>query len=84
MVLVCQIYLKSQTPELCQFHLWREHILMRPQVCIVSRRIGTQSSGSLAVPVTFWPVFLAVAGLAVNLRLVRCHRGAVQPFPAAH
>lgn len=63
---------------------WVGHVLVRPQVRAASWRLRAQGPGSLPVPVTFGPVFPAVAGLAVNLRLVRRHRGAVQPFPAAH
>lgn len=64
--------------------MWRGHVLTRLQVFVVSWRIRAQGPGSLPVAVAFGPVFLAVAGLAVNLRLVRGHRDAVQPFPAAH
>ena len=63
---------------------FKEHTPLRLQVCVLSRRIRAQSSSSLSVSVAFWPIFLAVTGLAVNLGLVRCDRGAVQPFPAAH
>lgn len=61
-----------------------EHLLVRLLVGLLSWRIRAQSSGSLPVPVPFGSIFLAVTGLAVDLRLVRCHRGAVQPLSAAH
>lgn len=59
-------------------------LLMRLLVSVLSRRIRAQSSSSLPISVAFWPIFLAIAGLAVNLRLVCCDCGAVQPLSAAH
>ena len=64
--------------------LWPGHVLTRLQLCAVSWGIRAQGPGSLPVAVAFGPVFLAIAGLAVDLGLVRRHRDAVQPFPAAH
>lgn len=78
--LLCMKWPFNESPALCLC----EHVLVRLQVDVVSWRIGAQSSGSLSVSVAFWPVFLAVAGLAVDLGLVRRDRGAVQPLPAAH
>lgn len=61
----------------------RGHVLVMLRALVV-RRVRAQRSGSLPVSVALWPVFLAVAGLAVDLRLVRRHGGAVQRLPAAH
>lgn len=57
---------------------------MRLQVCVLSKRVRAQSSSSLPITVALWPIFLAVAGLAVDLRLVCSDSGAVQAFSAAH
>lgn len=59
-------------------------VLMRLQVYVLPRGVRAQGPGSLSISITFWPVFLAITGLAVNLRLVRCHGGAVQTLSAAH
>lgn len=53
-------------------------------MCVLAGGVRTQSPGALAIPVALWPILLAVAGLAVDLRVVRSHGGAVQAFPAAH
>lgn len=51
---------------------------------VLAGGVRAQRPGTLAVAVAFWPILLAIAGLAVDLRVVRSHRGAVQAFPAAH
>lgn len=60
------------------------NVLLRLQVCVLSKRVRAQSTSSLPITIALWPIFLAVAGLAVDLRLVRSNSGAVQAFSAAH
>ena len=54
------------------------------KVQVLPGGVWTQRSGAPSIAVAFWAVFLAVAGLAVDLWLVCCHRCAVQSFPAGH
>lgn len=53
-------------------------------MCVRAGGVRAQRPGALTVAIAFWPILLAIAGLAVDLRLVRGHRGAVQAFPAGH
>lgn len=46
--------------------------------------VGAEASCPLAEADAFGAVFPPVTGLAVDLGLVGCHRGAVQSFPASH
>lgn len=50
----------------------------------VPNRVRTQSSSTLAVSIPFWPIFLAIAGFAVDLWLMCCNSCAVQSFPTGH
>lgn len=42
-------------------------LLLRLHVQVLSRGVRAEGSSTLAVPVAFWPILLAIAGLAVDL-----------------
>lgn len=57
--------------------------LLQIQAQVVAS-VGAETSCPLSEADAFGTVFPPVASLAVDLRLVSCHRGAVQSFPASH
>lgn len=46
--------------------------------------VGAEAAGALSKPDPLGAVLAPIAGLAVDLRLVSCDRGAVQSLPTGH